>query len=215
MLLIIIVTVAVEKLVHCARHIPETYQPILTKLEEEFMIMGAISFIIVIVEVSAGVTHAQLLNIEFAHLLLFFAAINLVAFALKQLVSMGECQAHWDRLERCDKSKACVALEAQDHEPRHLLHQIERSILGFFRPFKEFDAKESAEHLVMRKIFCDAFQLKSWDERGNQFDFSLYLRRSLSEIVCMRACSIAPHVVPVSLPSIATVLDLTHNFVCI
>ena len=35
-----------------------------------------------------------------------------------------------------------------------------------------------------RKVFCDAFQLRDWDEAGTHFDFSLFLRRSLSEIVC-------------------------------
>ena len=186
MLTIIIVTVAIEKLVHRARHIPLSYRPIVNKLEEEFMILGAVSFLIVIVEVSAGVTHAQLLNIEFAHLLLFFAAINLVGFALKQLVAMAGCQGHWDRLERCDKALMAKALELQDHERRHTIHSFGRAILSFFRPYAEFDAKESAEHLVLRKVFCDAHQLIDWDDRGTQFDFSLYLRRSLSEVVLMR-----------------------------
>ena len=36
----------------------------------------------------------------------------------------------------------------------------------------------------MRKVFCDAFKLRDFDERGRQFDFSMYLRRSFSEIVC-------------------------------
>jgi hypothetical protein len=186
MLTIIMVTVAVEKLVHRARHIPSSYRPIVNKLEEEFMILGAVSFLIVIVEVSAGVTHAQLLNIEFAHLLLFFAAINLVGFALKQLVAMAGCQGHWDRLERCDKALMTKALELQDHERQHTIHRFGRAILSFFRPYAEFDAKESAEHLVLRKVFCDAHQLVDWDDRGTQFDFSLYLRRSLSEVVLMR-----------------------------
>ena len=103
---------------------------------------------------------------------------------LKQLTSMGECQAHWDRLERCNRQELVESLVKQDQESRHLLHRMGRSLYSFFRPFKEFDARESAEHIVLRKVFCDAFRLRDWDERGRQFDFSLYLRRSLSEIVC-------------------------------
>lgn len=149
MLIVIAVTVSTEKIVHRARRIPDAYLPIVHKLEEEFMVLGAVSFLIVIVEVSANITHDQLLNIEFAHLLLFFAAVALVAFALKQLFSMAKCQAHWDRLERCDKAAVADEVEKQEHEARHLLHQIGRSIVSFFRPFEEFDARENAEHLVM------------------------------------------------------------------
>ena len=181
MLVIIVVTVAIEKLVHFKdHHLPEAYLPIINKLEEEFMIMGAVSFLVVIVEVSAGVTHAQLLNIEFAHLLLFFAALNLVVFALKQLSSMGQCQEHWNRVEKCNKTAAHVALVLQQQEPRHVIHGIGRAVYSFFRPYAEFDAKESAEHLIMRKVFCDAFRLRDWDERGTHFDFAHYLRLSLS-----------------------------------
>lgn len=92
MLSCIALTVAVEKLVHLAHHIPEAYLPLVHKLEEEFMIMGAVSFVLVIIEFSAGISHDLLLNIEFAHLLLFFAAISLVCFALRTLVSTNACQ---------------------------------------------------------------------------------------------------------------------------
>ena len=99
MLAIIVLTVAIERVVHLAHGMPEAYQPLVVKLEEEFMIMGAVSFLLVIVEISAGISHDMLLNIEFAHLLLFFAAIALVAIALRTLVSVNACQKHCTKIE--------------------------------------------------------------------------------------------------------------------
>ena len=168
MLAIIALTVVVEKLVHWSHQIPEAYTPLVTKLEEEFMIMGFVSFILVVVEVTAGITHDMLLNIEFAHLMLFFAAVSLVVFALRTLTSMGACQQHWDRLERSDRFKAVAAFEAQTHESQHSIHIAQRFVLSIFLPFREFDAKESAEHLIMRKVFCDKFRLHETGDRGVQ-----------------------------------------------
>ena len=120
------VTILIEKLVHYSHSIPEQYHPIVHKLEEEFMIMGFVSFLLLIVEFSAGISHDMLLNVEFAHLLLFFGAMSLVAFALRTLVAMSVCQQHWDRLERSDKLKAIEAYDAQVKEPQHAAHEIGR-----------------------------------------------------------------------------------------
>ena len=64
MLAIIVLTVAIERVVHLAHGMPEAYQPLVVKLEEEFMIMGAVSFLLVIVEISAGISHDMLLNMR-------------------------------------------------------------------------------------------------------------------------------------------------------
>ena len=187
MLIIIVLTVAIEKLVHLSHHVPEAYHPLVQKLEEEFMIMGAVSFLLVIVEFSAGISHDLLLNIEFAHLLLFFAAISLVSFALRTLVSTNECQKHWDRLERSDRLKAYEAFDTQSKEPQHAAHMFGRFLWSILYPFGEFDAKDSAEHLVMRRVFCEQFDLQGEVEQDGEvrapFDFAYYLRLSLMEVV--------------------------------
>lgn len=160
MLVIIFLTVAIEKVVHLSHHLPEAYHPVVQKIEEEFMIMGAVSFVLLIVEFTAGIPNALLLNVEFAHLLLFFAAISLVLFALRTLISTNACQKHWDRIERSDRDKAVEAFDCQSKESFHLAHMIERFLWSTLWPFGESDAKDSAEHLIMRRVFCDKFDLR-------------------------------------------------------
>ena len=50
---------------------------------------------------------------------------------------------------------------AQEHEAQHAIHEVLRFLKSIVAPFQEFDARESAEHLVIRKVFVDKFQLKA------------------------------------------------------
>ena len=45
----VVFTILIEKLLHFLHHVPESYKPVVHKVQEEFMIMGVISFFVVIV----------------------------------------------------------------------------------------------------------------------------------------------------------------------
>ena len=61
----IILALVLEKLHHFAENAPDAYKPAIHKVASELMIMGVISFAIVLVmSTSEAVSHAQLLNFE-------------------------------------------------------------------------------------------------------------------------------------------------------
>ena len=96
----VVFTILIEKLLHFLHHVPESYKPVVHKVQEEFMIMGVISFLVVIVMAISPISHDVFLNFEVAHLLLFFSAVVLAAYGTSNLLALRRCKRQWNELER-------------------------------------------------------------------------------------------------------------------
>ena len=180
-LILIVFTVILERLISLLHDIPDSYQPVVHKVQEEFMLMGAVSFIVVLVEGITPISHDLFLNFEFAHLLLFFAAVLLALFGLNNLLSMRRCKKIWTRLEREKDITGLIArFETQQSSTWYKLTWSARHLFSIWLP----DARNDAEHLVMRHTFFKNYGLRDTVNGDHEaFDFSMFLRKSLKEHV--------------------------------
>jgi len=184
MLAIIILTIVLEKLMHSMQHsLPESYQPVVHKVQSELMVMGFISFILVLIVANNDLHLDTFLSIEFAHLLLFLSGLWSALYGLFTLISMRSIKRGWDKLEQ---TSALTIVGALEEDQSHWSSAV--SLV------KSSNARRMAEYHCMREAFFDHYDLKPPPKSGNSrrrstvtegfgagaFDFSLYLRKSLN-----------------------------------
>ena len=194
MLAIIILTIILETLMHKMQHsLPESYQPVVHKVQSELMVMGFISFILVLIVANNDLHLDTFLSIEFAHLLLFLSGLWSALYGLITLISMRSIKTGWDRLEQTSATTTLAALEEAGQSRWSSATSLIMSS----------SARRMAEYHCMREAFFDHYDLKPppkpVDEGKNEgkpksrrrstitegfgggaFDFSLYLRKSLN-----------------------------------
>ena len=85
--------------------LPPQYEPIVDKIKDEFLLMGAVSFCITVIQAVAPIGHRELMTFEYAHLLVFFATIALSLKGLANLLGLRACKQLWVNLEFGDNSQ--------------------------------------------------------------------------------------------------------------
>ena len=148
-------------------------------MQEEFLNMGAISFVIVLIQSISPLSLPLFLNFEFAHLLLFFAAITLAAMGLNNLLTLRRCKHMWTALEHGDNGPIVATYFRRAPRCGYRATRWLRHLLSLWH----HDPRVTAEHLVLRHAFLERFGLADGMMTARQvdgFDFARYLRKSLT-----------------------------------
>ena len=141
--------------------------------------MGAISFVIVLIQSISPLSLPLFLNFEFAHLLLFFAAITLAAMGLNNLLTLRRCKHMWTALEHGDNGPIVATYFRRAPRGSYRATRWLRHLLSLWH----HDPRVTAEHLVLRHAFLERFGLADGMMTARQvdgFDFARYLRKSLT-----------------------------------